>query len=339
MARISQSQLAKLFHRLATGYRAGLDLRTLLEKEASTGTPLFRGRTKLISDELGKGHTLTEAMVRSDYFPDLAVSVVLAGERGGRLDEAFKRLAHHYKSLVDFRNRFLNSIAWPCFELAAAIGVVALLIIALGWVAQTAGGEPFDIFGFGFGTWGNLTLVLGAVSCFLGGFAVVVFGSIKGWFGTLPMRIARQIPLVGKTIEALALSRFAWTMSVAESAGMKAVEIIQLAVRSTENYFYLCLEDELTASLQAGNGYYRSLAQTDGFPEEFLQYIDTGEMAGELAESMQRASEVLQQRAEDNLSTIGKIGFFLVFCFVAVLIGATVILLYRQYLEQLQQFV
>lgn len=339
MARSSYNQLAKLFHRLATGYTAGIDLRTLLKKETAHGSPSWRIHLNQVYTAIDQGETLANALAStSGYFPELSVSVVRAGESGGRLDDAFRRLARHYQSLVDYRNRFLNSIAWPCFELAASIGVVALLIVFLGWIGSSMGNEPIDIFGLGLGTAGNLTLFLGGVTFFLGGLAFLVVGTLKGWFGLLPMKLARRVPLIGKTIEALALSRFAWTMSVAESAGMNAVQIARLALRSTENYYYLRLEDEVVDSLQAGRDFSRTLTETDAFPQEFLMYVDTGETAGELAETMNRCSIALRQKAEDNLGLISKIGFFLVFCLVAVLIGGTVILLYKRYIDQLQQF-
>lgn len=339
MARISYNQMAKMFHRWATGYKAGIDIRTLCKKESQFGSPAYRIKAGQVFDVVDSGDTLANAMTNTDgYFPDLAISVVHAGEKGGRLDEAFKRLSHHYKSLVDFRNRFLSSIAWPCFELAASVGVVALLIVVLGWIGDSSPDGAIDIFGLGLGTSGNLTLFLGGVALFLGALFILVFGTLKGWFGRLPMKIARRIPLVGKTIECLALSRFSWTMSVAESAGMNPVEIGRLSLRATENFYYTELEDEVCDSFQLGEGYYKTLEATDAFPEEFLMYIENGETAGELSESMHRISDMLRQKAEDNLATISKIGFFLVFLFVAVLIGGTVIMLYKQYLDQLNSY-
>jgi len=331
--------MAKLFHRWATGYKAGIDIRTLCKKESEHGSPAYRINAQKVYSVIDSGDTLANAMTNTDgYFPDLAISVVHAGERGGRLDEAFKRLSDHYKSMVDFRNRFLSSIAWPCFELAAAVGVVALLIVVLGWIGESAPEFAIDIFGMGLGTAGNLILLFSGVALFTGTMFVLIFGTMRGWFGLLPMKIARRIPLVGKTIECLALSRFSWTMSIAESAGMNPVEVGKLALRATENFYYTQLEDEVSESFQSGVGYYNTLNATESFPDEFLMYVENGETAGELAESMHRMSEMLTQKAEDNLATITKILFFLVFSFVAVLIGGTIVMLYSRYLEQLNSF-
>ena len=231
---------------------------------------------------------LATAMQNTDgYFPELAISVVEAGERGGRLEEAFKRLGDHYKTLVTFRNRFLQSIAWPCFELVMSIGVIALMMILMEWLVP----DPPDWFRLGLSPRGNLYLFLGVVFALSGGMFLLVYGTGQGWFGTMPMKIARRIPLIGKTIEALSLSRFAWTMSVAENAGMNAIDQSRLALRATQNYYYKRLEPFVSKHIQDGNGFYPVLDATDSFPDEFLNYVHTGETAGELAESMHRASE------------------------------------------------
>jgi len=332
MAQISKKQMAKLFHRLATGYKAGLDLRTLYKKESETGSPRHRMKSKQILTDVGKGGSLSKAMDRSDYFPPLAIAIVDAGEKGGRLDEAFRRLSNHYDNLVRFRNNFLQSIAWPCFELGASIVILGLLLLVLGLiVGSNPNAKSMDGFGTGY-TFHQLFYMYCVFILVVGsGLFLLIYGSIKGWFGQWPMKIARRIPLVGKTIEALALSRFSWTLSIAENAGMQAVDMAKLAVRSTENYFYARHEDEICNKLQAGNAFYPVLKSTRAFPEDLLIYVDNGEVSGELAESMFRASAELQERAERNMKLIGTIGWAMMLSFVAIIIGGTVIFLYYSF--------
>ena len=327
--------MAKLFRRLATGYRAGIDIRSLYQRETETGSPAYRINSQKVYKRVKSGNTLAQAMTGLDgYFPDLAIAVVQAGEKGGRLEDSFTKLSQHYESLVKFRNSFLTRIAWPAFELFAAICIVSLMIFIIGWISDSLGKQPFwgrkgfSDFGFFLLYW-TIVLAIGT------GIATLLFGVSRGWFGTPPMRIARRIPLIGSTIESLALSRFAWTMSVAENAGMSAQEIGQLSLRSTQNYYYRRLEPDVEKSLKRGQSFYQTFDQTDSFPQEFLLYIDNGEVAGELSESMERASKDRQQHAERNLQIIGTVGFMLTFIFVALVVGGTVIWMYSMYLGTL----
>ena len=335
MAKISQSQMAKLFNRLATSYTAGIDLRSAFKRETETGSTAYRQHAKRVFSGLKKGKPLAESMAATNgYFPDLALSVVKAGERGGRLEESFSRLGKHYENLVKFRNNFLGAIAWPAFELVFAIMIVGLLMGICDWVFTAMEKPKINWFLMG-STVGNIIAYFVLVFCLFAGFAVLVMGTARGWFGTLPMRLAMRIPLIGKTIIYLALSRFAWTMSVAENAGMSAVETAELSLRSTENFFNKQLQPEVSRKIQAGAPFYDTFRDTGAIPENVLIYIDNGETAGELAESMSRCSEELQDRAELNMKAIGTIGFVMMIMFVAALVLLIVVFAMSQYVNLL----
>jgi len=66
-----------------------------------------------------------------------------------------------------------------------------------------------------------------------------------------------------------------------------------------------------------------------------LIYIDNGETAGQLSETMIRCSEELQQRAERNLKAIGTIGFVLMLMMVAGLVLAIVVFVMSGYIGML----
>lgn len=333
MAKISMSQMSKLFHRLATTYTAGIDLRAAYALEEKTGNSKYRLNAKIINRQLGEGKSLAESMENlNGYFPDLAVSVVKAGERGGRLEESFTRLSNHYTALVSFRNKFLASIAWPLFELTFAILIVGLFIFLCDGLYSSMGMEVIDWFGMG-STAGNVAAYFVLVFLFFALVTFIFIGSIRGWFGTMPIRIAMRIPLVGKTIQCLALSRFAWTLSVAENAGMNAIEAAQLALRSTENYYYKSLETVVCHNLQQGHQFHKTFEATGSFPEELIIFIKNGEISGELAESMNRASAELQAKAEINLKAISVIGFVTVLMVVGALVLAILIFAMQAYIN------
>lgn len=331
MARISYRQLAKLFQRMGTSYSAGIDLLSIYDKESRIAGKTYRQKSTQIKNQLAEGDSLTDAMAATEgYFPDLALAVVRAGEKSGRLEDSFLRLSKHYDSLVKFRTRFLNSIAWPAFELAASIGIIGLLILVMHWVMVDIGGvDPIDWFGMG-STTGNFLLYCGVVGFFTLVAFLLIFGSVKGWYGTLPMRIARKVPLVGKTFEHLSLSRFAWAMSAAENAGMDVLETGKLSLEATENYYYQMVIPEVLYDLRKGKSFSQTFLATDAFPEEIVTSIENGETAGKLAETMHRVSLDLQERAEANLQIISKIGFVLMMGFVGIVLGVTIILLYKR---------
>ena len=335
MAKISQSQMAKLFNRLATSYTAGIDLRSAYQRETENGSPSYRLKAKQVCKGLKSGKPLAESMAMADgYFPELALSVVKAGEAGGRLEESFSRLGKHYDNLVKFRNGFLAAIAWPAFELVFAILLVGGLMAICDSVFRALEKQPINWLLMG-STTGNVIAYFVLVLLLFAALAVLVVGTARGWFGKLPMQIAMRIPLIGPTIIALALSRFAWTMSVAENAGMNAVETADLSLRATDNFFYDRLRPKVNKKIQSGQTFYRAFQSTGSIPEDVLIYIDNGETAGQLSETMIRCSEELQQRAERNLKAIGTIGFILMLMMAAGLVLAIVVFVMSGYIGML----
>jgi type II secretory pathway component PulF len=324
----THKQLAGLFRRLHTGYSAGLDIKSLLVRESETGNTTYRSMARRIADDIQRGRSLATAMKsQHGYFPDLVLSVVTAGEQGGRLDDTFDRLANHFESLAQFKRGFLISIAWPLFELAFAVLIIGALIIVMGLVA---GDEYANWFGMGT-AWANFLFYVVMVLLIVGLATTVCLSLRQGWFGTAPLQIARRIPLVGKTVEAFALSRFAWAMSVTENAGMDALDIAGLSLDATQNYFYKQLVESVRSSLRRGESFSKSFRGTQAFPEDLLIYLENGELSGQLAESMDRASRDYQKRAEDNLKLIGTIGFLLTFLLVAAIIGTVVIVMMNEF--------
>lgn len=331
--------MAKLFSRLRTSYGAGLDILSIVQRETKQGSPIYKNKMSQVAKEIQRGRSLAQAMKSVDYFPELTLAVIEAGETGGRLEEAFQKLAEHFEGLVKFRNNFLVSLAWPAFELIGSVVIVGLLILALGWVAASNNSEPMITFGTGSATGAFIVYCIGVLIVF-GSLAIAVLGTIKGWFGLYPMRIARRIPLIGNTIEAMSLSRFAWTMSVAENAGMGAVRIIGLATRSTQNFFYTSHEEQMKSDVQGGLAFFPSMKSTGAFPDEFLTYVENGELAGELAESMDRASSHLQTKAETNMKLIGTVGFVLMMIVVGAILVVTIITLFiKLYLGPMQEMI
>ncbi len=332
MASISNGKLAGLFKRLETSYKAGLDLRSILEQESTNGSAAYRKELRVVANQINQGTTLAKAIARNEgTFPPLVLATIQAGEQGGRLEEAFGRLAKHYASLVSFRRNLLTLMAWPLFELGMSICIVGLMIVVMEWVTSSQNAPSVDWLGFGknskgenrVSTGGYLLLYMFTVTFCLGATAVLVMGTKRGWFGTLPMRIARRMPLLGTIIVQMAMSRFAWTLGVAIDAGLSAMNSAQLALRATQNFFYTRHENDVALKIRGGNEIHEALRATKEFPAEVVMYVQNGEKSGEVPEMMKHLSDTYQERVQTNMKTLAVVGFVLTFLLVAaIIIGA-----------------
>lgn len=335
---LSLSQLENTCYRLGISVKAGIPIAKAWEIESR---PL-RGRTRRVFDGvLGRirtGMTLADALAEEKSFPTLLTEMVRVGEETGQLDQALLRLADHYRNLVGMKRTFMQGITWPALQLIAASAVISLFFVVLH-VLQTriSGLVVPDIFLLGLSPLGNLLLFWGLLVLATAGIFVAVKVSRSRWFGSLPMRVALTIPLLGSTIKTLALSRFAWAFGMAVDSGMNAQKAVQLGLRSTENNFYKVHEESITKDIARGKEFFTALHQTHAFPNDLLQAVQVGELTGELTESLERLSDDYREQSAINLRRISQISGFGILVGVSSLIGFSVVMMYAGYLGMLAE--
>ena len=320
MGRIGMGKLAQLLRRVYAALHAGLEPRSMWEKEAQYGSATHRSMMQRVSQAITDGGSMADGLAAcGGYFPPLVCTLVEVGEKAGRLDDILGGLAEHYEHLLALRRTFLIGIAWPAIQLFAAIGIVGLLIFVLGIVGSMTGGDV-DLLGFGLVGTPGLLIYLALVSVTFGGIAVVVIGLLRGAFGPAPLRIAMRIPVLGNCLKTAALSRFAWTLALTLESGMDARRSMELALRSTENAYYTSKLEMVDAALLQGQEFHEALRATGQFPEEFLQLLETAEVSGTHGESLQRLASEYRQRAQTAAKALTMAASFAVWVLVAVVL-------------------
>lgn len=342
MGRIGLGKLAQLLRRVGASLHAGLDPRSTYEKEAEYGSATHRSMMSRVSQTITDGGSLADGLEAcGGYFPPLVCTLIEVGEKSGRLDDILRGLAEHYEHLLSLRRTFLVGIAWPAIQFFAAIGIVGLLIWALGIVRSMTGSEV-DPLGFGLVGTPGLLVYLGLVVTTLGGAAVLVMGLLRGAFGPAPLRIAMRLPVLGNCLKTAALSRFAWTLGLTLDSGMNARRSMELALRSTENAYYTSRMQVVDDALLQGREFHESLRATGLFPDEFLQMLETAEVSGTHGESLQRLADEYRQRAQTAAKALTMAASFAVWVLVAIVLIALIIRLamaaFAPYYELLDGF-
>lgn len=80
---------------------------------------------------LQEGETITEPLRRSKVFPQMAVSMIAAGDESGTLGTMLEKLANFYEAQVDAILRGLTGLVEPAFILLIGL-IMGTMIIALG---------------------------------------------------------------------------------------------------------------------------------------------------------------------------------------------------------------
>jgi type II secretory pathway component PulF len=328
--RISLPRLAAFCRRLAIGTAAGIDVRTVWRRETEHGPAALQAEAKRIHDAVSTGGSVGDALAGREYFPKLFRQLVSVGEQTGSLAEVYKRLADHYEYQVKLRRSFLTSLTWPMIQLGAAIGIVGILIWAMGFIAaQFPGRKPIDPLGLGLiGTKGLIVYgcVVAAIAC---GLALVVRSAMRGAAWTRPLqRMALHVPVVGRSLRTIALARMAWTLQLALNSAMEVRQALRLSLEYSGNDRYASQADAVCNSISSGSEIHESLRATGVFPEDFLDAVEVAEHSGALVESLERLSRQYEEQAQAAMTVLTTVAGFLVWAVVAALIVTVIFRLF-----------
>jgi type II secretory pathway component PulF len=332
---ISTRSLINLCHRVGIAVRSGVDARRVWEMEERNASGPLKRALETIRRHVAAGGSVAEAMhTLNGYFPPMFVQMVAVGEQTGKLDEVLHRLAEHYEHLAAMRRTFWIGIAWPLFELVVAVLVIGLVIFVTGIIGSASGGEPLDLIGWGLtGTSGAITwfVLCGFVA---GTIALAVRAIARGWLGPGPVLAAMRIPVLGKCLESLALSRLTWSLALALDTGMDARRSVELAIKAAQNPYYESALPRVAAGIRANRQFHESFADAHVFPGDFLHQLEAAELAGATTEALQRMAREYEDAARTAMRVLTGIAtvavMFLVF---AIIIFAIFSLFVNAYLR------
>jgi type IV pilus assembly protein PilC len=338
-ARIGQRELAQLCRRVATGLEAGVDIRRVWKREADGYTSsTLRKHLNQIVDAINRGETIHDALAQTgDYFPRLLHELIDVGEQSGKLSEVLRRLADHYEHQVRLRRDFMAAITWPMMQLAAALGVIGLVIILMGFLPTMADGKPMDILGLGLAGGQGFVVYCLTLAGAAAGIYAIVQAVRRGLAWTRPVQLLlMQIPWLGTSLRTLAMAKLAWTMSLTMDAGMDLLRALPLCLRSTGSIYYSDHTAEIVQAIRAGHEITEAFADTKVFPREFLDMLDAGERAGRLPETMQIVSADYQDQAQRALTMLTKVAGYGVWGLVVMLIVSMIFRVAATYLGMLE---
>jgi type IV pilus assembly protein PilC len=338
--RIGLKPLAQLCRRLAVATGAGLDDRRIWRDEAQRGGRAQQAAVERVSHLLDRGESIAAALHHEgDYFPPLFRHVVAIGDHTGRLDKTYRRLAEHYEHMVATRRTLLSALSWPGIQFALAVLAIGVVI----WISsllnlRSLDGKPLDVFGLGLtGAWGlTVYLLLVGAAVVAGLLFVRAWSRGTLWTGAL-QRAALRIPAIGDAVQTLALARVSWALQLVLDTPMDLRKALPLAMDASGNEAYRRLGPQMANNIARGMTLTSALADTGGFPQDFLDAVSVGEQSGLTAETMERLARDYQQRSVEKLGLLARIFGGAVWAIVALMIIMMIFRVYGRHLNTINE--
>jgi type II secretory pathway component PulF len=316
------SQLAdrgELYHQFSQLINAGIGLLQVLETlRRNPPARSFRAPLSRWLDQLNQGATFGEALQSgSPWLPSFDLALLQAGEKSGRLPACFKLLGDYYQERARLLREMLSRLMYPVFLFHFAIFImpIAQLFAAGGigvYLKQTVG----------------VLLPLYALVFLMAYAAQGKHG--ERWRGLLE-KIVRGIPILGRARRELALARLAAALEALLNAGVNMIEAWELAASASGSPALRRTVWKWRPRLQAGETPAEALRRSRPFPELFANMYHTGEISGQLDETLHRLHVLYQDSAAQKFRALAEWTPRLVYLAVALMIARWIVSFYVGY--------
>lgn len=279
--------------------------------------------------EEGKGVTDSLRAHSGHFVGTLELALIDAGERSGRLNDAFSHLARFFEAWDVAMRQAMSAMIYPL--VLAHMGII--LPELPGVVTASMNGEPFS--------WRSALMPLAVLwliilSLFLLWRWLSRIGAqsavVDTWLG--------RIPLIGSVRRHWALARFSQVFHACLLAAMRMTECIQLAGAASHSGKLVQASADAAKRIAAGETIAGAMADVHGFPMVFVHAVATAEESGTLDHEMNRwaASESIEasdavQRASQWLP---KVAYGFVVMYVAYRIITMMSSYYGGMMQQFQ---
>lgn len=259
---------------------------------------------------LDEGKSIAASLGDGGAVSRLELSILDAGERGGRLAGSMRHLADYFGLLASTRREMLRGLIHPV--LALHLGI----FISTVPTAMVSGGGSLP------GMLGSFFLtLLGVYACvflaFLGLRRLMVLARTHPGVDAF----LRRVPCVGKARLHLAMAAFTRVYHTCLMAGIPMRETFASAARASQSGLIAAAASRIDATLAAGHPIGPALSAESAFPGDFSFSYATGEAAGTLDKDLDRWAEFHQAEAASSIRMaavmIPRVAYFAVMLFVA----------------------
>jgi general secretion pathway protein F len=303
---VGKGDLSIFTRQLATLLRSGIPL---AESLAALFEQTEHARLKIIVGEVrtavNEGSSLGDALAKHPrVFDNLYVAMVRAGEVAGNLDQVLTRLSDFLENSQKIKGKVQTAMVYPVLMIGIGAVLMAILMIAVipnitSMFKQSGKTLPLKTrfliaFSDFIRDWILLLIPLSII-------AIVLFyfwtQSAEG--KVLWHRIVLKMPLVGRLVRKLNISRFARTLGTMLQAGVPMLRALDTAREIVGNVVLRKVIDNAKTAVTEGESLAVTLKRSGHFPASVTHMIATGEKSGQL-------ELMLQNIADDNEADVDR---------------------------------
>ena len=292
-----------------------------------SGLPLLRGLNVLakqerdavlkkainqLADSIQGGGTFSEGLAQHPIiFNDLYVNMVKAGELGGVLELALRRLAEFQEKAAKIRNKVAAAMVYPIIVMALAVAIMAFLLVFIvpkfeAIFHEMLGDKPLPgitLFVIGASRFiqDHWLVLLGLIILFLAGYK---FAARTVGGRSIVDRFKLRVPLFGSLIRKTAISRFSRTLGTLVTSGVPILQALNITRETAGNTVIAGAISQVHDSVKEGESIVHPLEASGAFPPMVVSMIDVGEETGQLPEMLLKIADVYDDEVDNSVAAL-----------------------------------
>jgi len=280
---------------------------------------------------LKSGKSLADSLAtHPDYFSDLYINMVRAGEASGSLAVIFERLAEFERSRDELRNYIISSMIYPA--LLACVGMASIFILLNFVVPRFA--SIFQDTHMKMPTPTRLMLEASDLVHQYGLLALAVaVGGLIAWriytrttAGRLWWDGARlKLPLLGAALLKAETSRFARAMSTLVANTVPLVQSIGIAAATLNNKTISNSLAGVAMGVKRGEGIAAPMRKAGVFPPLAAHLLTVGEETGRLDHMFARMADIYENETRAAIKRFTNIFEPLIILIMGILVGSLIL--------------
>jgi type IV pilus assembly protein PilC len=345
--KVSAQDLVVFTRQLATMIAAGLPLvQTLTALEEQTESKAFKPILGQVRERVEQGETFSQSLAQHPkVFNRLYISMVEAGEVGGFLAEILDRVATYLETTARLKRKVKSAMSYPTIVCSIAVAISLALIMKVIPIFA----DIYKDFGAKLPAPTQALIDLSEIlrSYFL--VVVVLIGGVV--FALMKLtktgpgkqildRTLLRLPIFGKLIHKVAISRFARTFAALLRSGVPILETLRIVGQSAGNTQVEIAVVATASSIEKGDNLAVAMGHHSIFPPMLVRMISAGEQTGKVDAMLEKTSDFYDEEIEATLSGLTALIEPLLIVFLGVVVGSIVICMFLPIfkLNQIVQF-
>lgn len=304
--KMKKKDMVRFSEKMAIMLKAGVSLSMAMDVLiASEKNRRYRKIYKTILMDLYGGLSLADSMRTFDAFPEMIVNMVASGEKNGKLDWSFTRIAEMYEKEMALNGKILAAFSYPAFlaVLLVALFVVMTVVVLpkFSTMYQNFDAELPAITQFLL----DVSNVLRAYGIYILGALIVVglllfilLKSSKG-FGRAFSRMALKLPAYGRLTVVGNTSSFSRVAAALLQSGVEVVESVKVAATVVKNKYIRSSVERALGEVEQGSTINLALSKLHIFDTLFISMLQIGEESSMLPETFQKMADMYEQDSNE----------------------------------------